>query len=71
LRWSLSSFVYHTTIFIGGAIKGLVDMKKKKENISSTEEEDELGKGSLFATEDLVQEVLLAGVYYCIFSFPQ
>ncbi len=48
-------------IAIGGAIKGLVDRKKKKENISTSPEEDELGKGSLFAT-GLVAGGAVAGV---------
>src|SRR5688572_29392879 len=37
-------------IFIGGAIKGLVDRREKKKNIVKTPEEEELGKGNLFAT---------------------
>ncbi|MEP7106584.1 MAG: OPT/YSL family transporter [Ferruginibacter sp.] len=53
-------------IFIGGAIKGLVDMKKKKENIEKTEE-DELGKGSLFAT-GLVAGGAVAGVIIAFLS---
>jgi putative OPT family oligopeptide transporter len=48
-------------IAIGGAIKGLVDRRKKKENISTSPEEDELGKGSLFAT-GLVAGGAVAGV---------
>ncbi|MEP6673781.1 MAG: OPT/YSL family transporter [Ferruginibacter sp.] len=48
-------------IAIGGAIKGLVDWKKKKENIAETPEEEELGKGSLFAT-GLVAGGAVAGV---------
>lgn len=48
-------------IFIGGAIKGLVDMKKKKDHIETKPEEDELGKGSLFAT-GLVAGGAVAGV---------
>ncbi|HMU11115.1 MAG TPA: OPT/YSL family transporter [Ferruginibacter sp.] len=48
-------------IAIGGAIKGLVDRKKKKENITTSPEEDELGKGSLFAT-GLVAGGAVAGV---------
>jgi len=48
-------------IAIGGAIKGLVDRKKKKENSSISAEEDELGKGSLFAT-GLVAGGAVAGV---------
>lgn len=48
-------------IFIGGAIKGLVDSKKKKNSIETTAEEEELGKGSLFAT-GLVAGGAVAGV---------
>ena len=48
-------------IAIGGAIKGLVDRKKKKQNIETSPEEDELGKGSLFAT-GLVAGGAVAGV---------
>jgi OPT family oligopeptide transporter len=54
-------------IFIGGAIKGLVDMKKKKENIVAGAEEDELGKGSLFAT-GLVAGGAVAGVIIAFLS---
>ena len=48
-------------IAIGGAIKGLVDRKKKKLNTDSSPEDDELGKGSLFAT-GLVAGGAVAGV---------
>ena len=48
-------------IFIGGAIKGLVDRREKKLNIHKTPEEEELGKGNLFAT-GLVAGGALAGV---------
>ena len=48
-------------IAIGGAIKGLVDRKKKKEDTEKNTEEDELGKGSLFAT-GLVAGGAVAGV---------
>ena len=54
-------------IFVGGAIKGLVDMKKKKDNIASTPEEEELGKGSLFAT-GLVAGGAVAGVIIAFVS---
>ena len=54
-------------IFIGGAIKGLVDVKKKKENIILNAEEDELGKGSLFAT-GLVAGGAVAGVIIAFLS---
>ncbi len=48
-------------IAIGGAIKGLVDRKKKKDGAETNPEEDELGKGSLFAT-GLVAGGAVAGV---------
>ncbi|MCP9750509.1 OPT family oligopeptide transporter [Ferruginibacter sp. HRS2-29] len=54
-------------IAIGGAIKGLVDRKKKKEHIETTPEEDELGKGSLFAT-GLVAGGAVAGVLVAFVS---
>ncbi len=51
-------------IFIGGAIKGLVDWKQKNnpaQNNVVTTEEEELGKGNLFAT-GLVAGGAVAGV---------
>lgn len=48
-------------IFIGGAIKGLVERRDKKLNIQKSPEEEELGKGSLFAT-GLVAGGAIAGV---------
>jgi OPT family oligopeptide transporter len=48
-------------IAIGGAIKGIVDGRKKKQHIITSPEEDELGKGSLFAT-GLVAGGAVAGV---------
>jgi putative OPT family oligopeptide transporter len=48
-------------IFIGGAIKGIVDRREKKLNPNKTPEEDELGKGNLFAT-GLVAGGAIAGV---------
>lgn len=48
-------------IAIGGAIKGLVDRKKKNDGMETNPEEDELGKGSLFAT-GLVAGGAVAGV---------
>ena len=52
-------------IFIGGAIKGLVDWYNKKKNQES--EDDELGKGSLFAT-GLVAGGALAGVIVALLN---
>lgn len=54
-------------IFIGGSIKGLVDVVKKKKNIQETPEDEELGKGSLFAT-GLVAGGAVAGVVIAILS---
>jgi OPT family oligopeptide transporter len=48
-------------IFVGGAVRGLVDWRNKKKKIHQTAEEEELGKGSLFAT-GLVAGGALAGV---------
>jgi putative OPT family oligopeptide transporter len=48
-------------IFIGGAIRGLVESKQKKENTQLNAEEEELGKGNLFAT-GLVAGGAVAGV---------
>ncbi|MDF2381570.1 oligopeptide transporter, OPT family [Nostoc ellipsosporum NOK] len=48
-------------IFVGGAIRGLVDWRNKKKQIHLSAEEEELGKGSLFAT-GLVAGGALAGV---------
>ncbi len=53
-------------IFVGGAIKGLVDRKKKKSAVTSAEEE-ELGKGNLFAT-GLVAGGAVAGVLIAFLS---
>jgi len=53
-------------IFIGGAVRGLVDMKKKKRG-EVVHEEDDLGKGNLFAT-GLVAGGALAGVMIAFLS---
>ena len=54
-------------IFIGGAIRGLVDMKQKKSGEKLSAEEEDLGKGNLFAT-GLVAGGALAGVVVAILS---
>jgi OPT family oligopeptide transporter len=54
-------------IFAGGAIRGLVEMKKKKSGEVLTAEEEDLGKGNLFAT-GLVAGGALAGVLVAILS---
>lgn len=48
-------------IFIGGLIRGLVDWKQKRSGVKLSAEEEELGKGSLFAT-GLVAGGAIAGV---------
>lgn len=48
-------------IFIGGAIRGIVDRKKKKEHAEVSAEEEDLQKGNLFAT-GLVAGGAIAGV---------
>ncbi|MBL7746722.1 MAG: OPT/YSL family transporter [Chitinophagaceae bacterium] len=54
-------------IFIGGAIRGIVEWRQKKKNIKVTAEEEDLGKGNLFAT-GLVAGGALAGVLVAILS---
>jgi OPT family oligopeptide transporter len=54
-------------IFIGGAIKGLVEAREKKKNIHKSPEEEELGKGNLFAT-GLVAGGAVAGVIIAFIS---
>jgi OPT family oligopeptide transporter len=48
-------------IFIGGAIRGIVESKQRRENRTLNPEEEELGKGNLFAT-GLVAGGAVAGV---------
>lgn len=48
-------------IFIGGAIRGIVESRQKKADIHLNAEEEELGKGNLFAT-GLVAGGAVAGV---------
>jgi putative OPT family oligopeptide transporter len=54
-------------IFAGGAIRGIVDRRKKKSGEVLTAEEEDLGKGNLFAT-GLVAGGALAGVLVAILS---
>ncbi|OMP77620.1 OPT family oligopeptide transporter [[Flexibacter] sp. ATCC 35208] len=54
-------------IAIGGAIRGVVDMKNKKKNVTVSAEEEELGKGNLFAT-GLVAGGAVAGVIIAIMA---
>lgn len=54
-------------IFIGGAIRGVVDYKNKKANVHTSAAEEELGKGNLFAT-GLVAGGAVAGVIIAILA---
>ncbi|GEP90444.1 putative oligopeptide transporter, OPT family [Chitinophaga terrae (ex Kim and Jung 2007)] len=54
-------------IFVGGAIRGLVDYKQKKTNKQLKPEEEELGKGNLFAT-GLVAGGAVAGVVIAVLA---
>lgn len=54
-------------IFIGGAIRGIVEWRNKKKNVHVSPEEEDLGKGNLFAT-GLVAGGALAGVLVAILS---
>lgn len=54
-------------IFTGGAIRGIVDYKQKKANQKVSPEEEELGKGNLFAT-GLVAGGAVAGVIIAILA---
>lgn len=54
-------------IFVGGAIRGIIEWKNKKKNIHVTPEEEDLGKGNLFAT-GLVAGGALAGVLVAFLS---
>ncbi len=54
-------------IFIGGAIRGAVEWRQKKKKIQVPPDEEDLGKGNLFAT-GLVAGGALAGVLVAILS---
>ena len=54
-------------IFIGGAIRGIVEWRQRRKNIYVSPEEEDLGKGNLFAT-GLVAGGALAGVLVAILS---
>lgn len=54
-------------IFIGGAIKGLVEWRERKKGITVAPEEEDLGKGNLFAT-GLVAGGALFGVIVAILT---
>src|SRR5688500_17051278 len=54
-------------IFIGGAIRGIVEWKAKRDGVVTSAEEEDLGKGNLFAT-GLVAGGALAGVLVAFLS---
>jgi OPT family oligopeptide transporter len=54
-------------IFIGGAMRGLVDSKRKKKEGAENQEEEDLSKGNLFAT-GLVAGGAIAGVIVAFLS---
>src|SRR5687767_14737102 len=54
-------------IFIGGAIRGIVEWRQRKKNIYISPEEEDLGKGNLFAT-GLVAGGAVAGVIVAFLS---
>ena len=54
-------------IFIGGAIRGVVESRNKKKGIHVSPEEEDLGKGNLFAT-GLVAGGAIAGVVVAFLS---
>ena len=54
-------------IFAGGAVRGLADMYQKRKQIKVSAEDDELGKGNLFAT-GLVAGGAVAGVIFAIMA---
>ncbi len=54
-------------IFIGGAIRGLVEWREKRKGIEVSAEEEDLGKGNLFAT-GLVAGGALFGVIVAFFA---
>ena len=54
-------------IFIGGAIRGLIEIREKRKGIRVSAEEEDLGKGNLFAT-GLVAGGALAGVVVAFLS---
>ncbi|HET6722370.1 MAG TPA: OPT/YSL family transporter, partial [Chitinophagaceae bacterium] len=54
-------------IFIGGAIRGVAEWTNKKRNVHVSPEEEDLGKGNLFAT-GLVAGGAVAGVIVAFLS---
>lgn len=57
-------------IYIGGAIKGMVNARKRSRGIVAKEGEEDLEKGSLFAT-GLVAGGALMGVLFAMLNIPE
>ena len=57
-------------IYIGGAIRGMVDATKRRRGIVAKEGEEDLEKGSLFAT-GLVAGGALMGVLFAMLNIPE
>lgn len=53
-------------IFVGGAIKGIVDLKNKKKGLV---EDEELGKGALFSTGLVAGGALMGVIYAFLMAF--
>ncbi|HYC39963.1 MAG TPA: OPT/YSL family transporter [Chitinophagaceae bacterium] len=56
-------------IFLGGAVRGIVEWRNKRKGVTLTPEEEDLGKGNLFAT-GLVAGGALMGVIIAFLSVP-
>lgn len=57
-------------IFLGGAIRGIAEWRNKRKGVKLSAEEEDLGKGNLFAT-GLVAGGALAGVIVAILSVSE
>ncbi len=58
---------FYATIFAGGAIKGLVDRRSK--NKHEKEEDEDLGRGNLFATGLVAGGALMGVIYAFLMAF--
>ena len=70
LSFAIGIYLHLSTtlpIFIGSAIRGVVEWRQKRKNIIIPPEEEDLGKGNLFAT-GLVAGGALAGVLVAILT---
>lgn len=57
-------------IYIGGALRGMVDARKRRSGFVAKEGEEDLEKGSLFAT-GLVAGGALMGVFFAMLNIPE